>query len=877
MKKKSYGMLAMSLLLGLASCSDEVPWSSSDSEGSIKLELSADGRIMSQTRAQDGDETAQAPGVEEFSVSLKTPDGSFSKIWNSVDQFNAEAGFSVGEYILAGFYGDINTEGFEKPYFYGQTSVNVYPGSQETAHITATLANSMVSIRYSDKFKESFSAYSSAIQSEGHEWVVFAGTETRPAYVAPGEIKLNLTLTNYLDKQVTIQPASFQAQPRHHYVVNLDVTENLGELTLNVVFEENVVNETVEVSLGDDLFNSPAPTVSISDSDTDEVTFSGYEYVTELPSAEFKVVAFGGLSKANLNIITESNYTPSFGKSIQLVGATALEQQQLASEGIECIGFFKIVDKMGVVKVGDFLKKLPAGDYTIELEAVDNLTRVSEPSAKIHINLNKVEWGFASEQTPVDFGATKVAVDITTNCEAIKDAIKFKAPDANNRMADVPESNVEVTSTDNGGTYTLHYVLTVDPQTNSNVDIHATFGGNTIYTKVPVNGPDLKVEADAFARYAVLQFSGSAVADESVINNIRVYKGGKEVSATDLVFDAARKQIIIKGLTPSTEYADYSVKLSNYDLPVESFTTEATTALANGDFEASSNTINLPNINVGGVFQISAVGVKSNTQLYTTISKNTADGWADLNQLTCFPGSSNPNTWYMVPSTWVENGQAVIQSVGYHHNGESIPTDTKGTSMAYYSTKVPAQLNVSTGELFLGSYPFGVNESSRTDGVEWRTRPSSLSFEYQYVPQVDTEEGEAYIQVIGADGAVLSQQTVYLPAASSMTQKTVQLSDYKFGVKAASIKIGFKSTKTGQTPVIHKPTGSELKEDEVNTNNYRGEGSWSGLTHNGTLKIETYKAKATGSTLTIDNVVLGYDFKAPAASPVNAKKSNKRR
>ena len=863
MNKKTYGALALSLLLGLSSCSDDAPWYGSDSEGGIHLELSADGRVASQTRADDSVSPIE-PSADEFSVSLKKSDNSFSKTWASVEAFNREGSFPVGQYTLAASYGDLNVEGFDNPYFYGQTSVDVSPSSLSEAKIVASLANSMVSIRYTDALKNNFTAYSAAVQSEGHEWVVFSQQEDRPAFIAPGnDVKLNLTLTDTEGRQVTIQPASFTAQPRHHYIVNIGVNGSTGNLVLDVQFEENVVNETVEVSLDDDLFTAEPPAVKAVGFEADS-TIEGFEGLIELPQAEFQVFTFGGLSKANLNFETNSDYTPSFGKNIQLVNASDVDQSRLASEGIECVGFFKKPEKMGIVRVTDFLKKLPVGSHTIELQAVDAFTRVSAP-VKLSVVIKKVQFEFEAVVKSV-FGTTELVVDITTNCPDVKEQFTFRAPDSNNKMEEVKVTRIEQLETPGKLGTTYRYHLAVKPQTGSEADVEATYNSTTISTKVPMVLPEYSFATDAFARYVLIKLSSEDTDIQQLADNLKFFNNGTEISKNNISFDAANGIIKIVGLTPGASYNDMTAQLGRVSKTVPAFITETENSLSNGDFSSLGDKISINPINSGGIYRITFVftGTYYNK---TSINRDTPADWATLNPLTYYPDATTKNTWYMVPSTWVDNGQAVIQTVGYSHNGkvleESHPNNT-----TYYSVVSPelSDLDVTSGELFLGSYSFDGN-AQRTDGITWTSRPASLTFDYQY-EALGNENGEVYIKLYDKDNKVIASSTAALPASSSMITKTVMLPNYTFGSKAARIELSFKSTQSGTTPTVNIPKGSELSEsDYVNAGNF---------TSNSTrIKENEYKAVARGSKLTIDNVTLGYDPLATA----NAKRklSNKRR
>lgn len=863
---KGLSFLMVSAMVALSSCSDESPWYGSDTTGGISLEVSADGRVMRQTRADDDQVSPIVPRPDQFKVNLKNNDGSYSKDWQSLEAFNREPSFPIGDYTLTASYGDINVQGFELPYFMGYAPVHVTPSEETEVKVVATLGNSMVSVRYTDAFTQNFPKYSAKVQSEGHDWVVFTQEETRPAYIAPGnEVKLNLTLTDSEGREVTIQPATFSAEARHHYIVTIGVNGSTGNLVLNVQFEENVINETVEVSLGDDLFTAQPPVVKAIGFAADS-GIEGFEGLTDLPSAEFQVITFGGLSKANLNFETDGSFVPAFGKSAQLVNADESLQNELSQAGIECVGFFKKPEKMGLVRITDFLKKLPAGVHTVELQAVDALTRVSDP-VKITVNLRKVQFAFGQPAT-VAFGATEIYVDINTNCPAVKDLFTFRAPDSNNRMVDVSVKNVEDLQTPGTLGYTYRYTLSVDPQNGSEVDVIATYNGSSITTKLPVAVPDYTLVPDAFAHHVMLKVTDNNVDARQIVDNLKLFNNGTEIPKGNISYDADNKIITIVGLTAGTTYAGMTSQLGKASKPIASFTTENEQELPNGDFSLTSPTLNIPKLKVGGEFYIGFGRIGSIThsisQIYSSILRNTPDGWANLNELTCYSGSTNQNTWYMVPSTWAENGKTTIQSVGYNHDGKEIPGSDNGVTTIYYCQNVPedGDLIKASGELFLGQYSYN-NGESRVNGIDWFSRPMSISFNYSY-KAIEGEKGEAYITIEGDGGEVLATKTVLLDdTGSSEKTCTISLNDYKFGKVAKKLILGFKST-SGSKVNIKMP--DSLAEGLTST----------GYIGDRTIGANSYHAVATGSVLTLSNVVLGYDFSNSAAA-AKRKSSSKRR
>lgn len=852
MKKFNYGLLMLGVLAAgvITSCSDDSIWNGPEGEGAITLNFEMDSKVMRHTRADDT-MSPVVPDKSQFCVALEKSDGSYANSWTSLEGFHREKSFPIGDYKISAFYGDIDREGFDAPYYYGDADVHVSPGAEADVSIVATLANAMVSVRYTDEFAEAFPQYSAAVQSEGHDWVVFASNETRPAYIAPQDVKLNLTLTNSAGQQQTIQPATFTALPRHHYVITIGVNGAAsGDLSLDVQFDDDVVAETIHVSLGDDLFSSPAPTVSAKGF-THDTPISRFEFASA-QNTQYDVIAFGGLKSATLTFIS-SDYSPAFGKSVELVNAPSLTAQQLAAEGVDCKGFFTNVDRMGVVNVTDLIQRLPAGNYTIQLQAVDNMTRVSEPVSLI-LNVTPVKIEL-SAPVSAEFMASEISVDLSTNCTDIKDNVTFTATNANNQIKPVEIKSVAVINPASPGLgYNFRYTLAIEPQVRANIEVEAQVGNKKADTKVQMQMPECNITTDAFAHYVKLAIDiNPASAKEEFVNHLSFYNGADLIPTANVSYDKSSGLITIVGLTPALSYQNLSMMCANQSYPIPVFTTEAEADVTNGSFTATKQTININPIQVGGKYHVGAFDYYNRT----SIVRAEPTGWASLNALTCYSGSNPLNTWFVVPSTFADNGTVTLRSVGYNHAGSVPSTSGSFGSRNYYCENAPtdAQLNKHAGELFLGSYSYNGSES-RADGVTFSSRPSQLSFKYKYTP-VNGEKGEAYIQILDAAGSVIASGNVKLSAAASMTTVNVPLAGYPFGKKAASIRLGFRSTEKGVTPSVVIPSGSDLKEDGVklNTDYY-----W-------TLSENNYRALAVGSVLVIDDVALSY-----ASSPAKSSK-----
>lgn len=872
-KQIQQGMLLAALVMAgsLTSCSDESPWSGSDSEGGVRLSLSTDGRVMRNGTRADDNQCPYIPEVSSFRVSMTNADGSFSKQWDNIDLFNKEDRFSIGDYQLKAFYGDMNQEGFALPYYEGVADVHIAPGELTQTEVTATLANTMVSIRYTEAFTRNFKAWSAAVQTEGHTDVVFAQNETRPAFIDPtagSEVKFKLTMTNMEDKTVTVEPAKFTAQARHHYIVTVNATGDIekGNLTLDLQFDDNVVTESVDLNLGDDLFNAPAPEIKLQGVTADQTV----ETITRSDpgvNPMFNIVAYGGFKEVNFNVITDAEFNLSTGgKAVNLAGLSPLQQSQIANDGIEVFGIYHDSDKedskMAVVKVKKFIEKLPAGEYTIQMSVVDNKTQSSE-NVSFKVKVSELAYTLV-HVGDIPYGSTQTDVTVNTNAAGIKDKLTFTVSDGSGNMVQAKVKSVTgpTDNADESLKYQMVYSLEIPAVTTHKVKIVASVETKSAEVEVAVEAPEYTLTADAFAKTVVFKVESEIA---NVCKNLKFYDGDAEIPANRIKRDATNGMVQITGLNAATKYANIHSSLNGFMKAVPEFTTEAAKDVDNGDFSSPGTALTYTDLQVGGKYKAGAITYTNAVNINLEQPAN----WASLNALTFFSGSSCKNSWFMVPSTFVEsnggNKRAVIRTVGYNHNGTEPATTGAFFSIDYYNTNSPDKSSFTrcAGELFLGSYTMSGSTGNKSKGVAFASRPNMLSFDYMYSTD-DSEQGEVEIEVFDNDGNVIASASKALSAQESMNGTTVALPAYPFGKKAAKLYVCFRSAKkrNGTDLYIDVPQGKELEE-------------WSGVlpvtpyVHH--LTENQYNAKATGSVLKVDNVKLGYE------ESVNVTKSAPRR
>lgn len=862
---------AMAVVIGLTACADENPWGNTSKEkGKISISLTTNSGISTakpifrsgeETKATDPNNLntyIKVPSPEDFSIKLEKSDGSYSKTWISLSAFKEEAAkstFNTGSYTMTAFYGEKGKQDFDSPYFEASSSFAVLSDQTQEVSLQAELVNSMVKVNYTDAFKNYMKEYHTKIHTEGKtDDIIYRMDETKPAFLEPNNAALTVHFTTK-DKDFTrdLYLGEFAPMAKTLHNLTLDITESQnGNRALIISFDETLEDEDISIDLTNELYTTPAPVITCVGFNNGE-TLDMLEGAQSSSDLKMNVMAEGFIESATLTV-ESSNYEPGWGKEIDLCKATDLQKQQIKTAGIEAFGFGieAATDKSAFLTLTKFCKSLPKGVHKISLVVTDKNECVSEIACVI---LNSEEITILRvEEKPIEYGSGTVILTLDYNGQKPEDLV-FRS----NGQDLTVSSREDDTSTRAFETKRYIFTLTNVPgTTKSEVEIsvsHKTKSPEMI--TIPVIVPEYQIrEYDAFSKYAYLRVTAEDPTKLStIIDHLAIKGNGNDLTIANR--DASNGIITLTGLTPNTSYAVTSSITDDDWSSNGSLKTEEDSPINNGNFESKIvNYISFDNIQVGGKYKVSPVDYT----LSSSIKRDTPIGWATINDLTAYDGSKNKNSWFIVPSTYVENGSAIIRSVGYNHDGTTPNTSGGAFNRTYYCENSPSdnQLERAAGELFLGSYTFN-GSKTRDEGIGFSSRPSSISFDYKYTLDKGNhyDQGSAFIDLFDSEGNSLGNKEIIILDASTETKTiTVDFNYGQFGKKAAMIKISFKSSNQ-QTPPIYIPSGSELNEGKTLGNH--------------TLSANSYKAVAIGSELIIDNVVAHYGD-APGTTPAAAPK-----
>lgn len=792
MKKTILSGISALMLFASAGCSDT--WNVyNEATGRISPAVGLDGKTVTSRKAAPTSRAEADPnGVTDdlLSLRLSKTDGTSTEEFPSVADFPLENEFPVGEYILEAYYGDVNIQGFAKPAYYGSHKFVVADKMTTAVGLTATLANSMVTLSYTDAFKGYMSDWTATVND-----IEYAKDETRPVYVKPGDVGITVSVKKPNGIEATFQLKKVTAKPRYRYNVTVDVNEgNVGDATLVITFDESFDNtKTIEIDLSDKALGSPLPEMHPDGFDpaAPVSVLSGIAYSTPL---SMNIVAQAGIGSATLKTESASLLAQGWPAEIDLVEADAATQARLTALGLETIGLWPEAGKMAVIDFAGVARSLTtiAGDTneaSFTITATDAQMRPCEP-VTLRMAVEDVTLELNDNGDTFEPG-TPLSVKLSFNGPDVARNVSFEYFDNSTwKPATVLSVN------ESTGRAAASYIVTIDTPADFDDDLRVRARCGTVVSseyvarQTPVDFNVTVNENDVFARYAYVSIE-SVEGVMAPANDKLVFTLNSAAVTPEWDGNSA----LIKGLNPGT---DNELKVAYRKVSkAVTINAEAATQLANSGMEewtSHAHKSNCVEWFVGG------------------------DIWTTMNPVTISQYSGG-NYSYKATSGTKETSDAhagkaaVIRTVGWGSSNNNFGALSK----VKYVTR---------GELALGNWN-GVDpiyEATPNYGIDFVSRPSALSFWYKF-NEVKGFKGNAEVSVLDAAGNVLSSASFEIAAQDSYVQKQLPLTYTRGAAKAKTLKVIFRSTaadvplskdninlNTGVNPEF---LGSELYIDDI--------------------------------------------------------------
>lgn len=238
MMKHLKTIIGIAVLCALFSCAK----SQSDGRGQVVFKVASNQTVADVTKSNVSDYT-NLPSAGEFTITIK--DASSALVWTGkISDWDPTTVLLAGEYTVEAVFGALESEGFNKPYFYGSKSFTVV-GSESTAvTVPVALANTIIKITCTETFKNYFKNYEFKLTRDGDAVVLFAKDEERAAFIDGYKIKVEGVLTsetkihNFSKEYTNLNEATA-------YTLIFDAS-NVGGSTITISFNDMVE----EIELG---------------------------------------------------------------------------------------------------------------------------------------------------------------------------------------------------------------------------------------------------------------------------------------------------------------------------------------------------------------------------------------------------------------------------------------------------------------------------------------------------------------------------------------------------------------------------------------------------------------------------------------------------
>ena len=191
--------------------------------------------------------------TEDFKVNIFRADGTEAMTFESALDMPDTIELEIGNYYVEAHSDNNLPAAFENPYYFGVSTVfTISSNIPQSVLINCELANTIVTVAYSDNVMNSFVDYTATVSTE-LDSLVFSKDETRMGYfqTLPLEIMVELT---YLkpdgsDTSKILSGNIPDPLSNRHYEILIDASINEGMATFQILLDSDEVQvEAVEIT-----------------------------------------------------------------------------------------------------------------------------------------------------------------------------------------------------------------------------------------------------------------------------------------------------------------------------------------------------------------------------------------------------------------------------------------------------------------------------------------------------------------------------------------------------------------------------------------------------------------------------------------------------
>lgn len=252
-------------------------------------------------------------GTEDFKVAIFDSNDNEVISFAKASDIPEEIELEIGEYYAIAHSDNNLPAAFENPYYYGRSeTVTITPETAKAITINCELANTMVSVIYSDNVKNQYVDYTTTIQSSSGT-LIFPKNETRIGYFQPLPLTITVTLnwqeSGGVIKSKIITGSISAPLPKKHYEIHINASDVEGSALLQINLNETSVPVEV-VELIDGIIEPPSGKLEYGDLIITEIMYDPVA-LSDATGEWFEIYNTSGHSIDLKNLVIRKNDTES--------------------------------------------------------------------------------------------------------------------------------------------------------------------------------------------------------------------------------------------------------------------------------------------------------------------------------------------------------------------------------------------------------------------------------------------------------------------------------------------------------------------------------------------------------------------------------------
>jgi hypothetical protein len=181
---------------------------------------------------------------EDFKVSILKPGGEEILSFERASDIPAQIELDPGQYYVVAYSDNNLPAAFENPYYYGESAVfTITAAAHQNVTVNCELANTIVSIVYSDLIKTGYADYRTIVSTSAGS-LTFTKSETRSGYFQPLPLNISVMLKQQKSDgtmdSVKLTGNIPAPQPKKKYEIHVDAPLAEGLAAFQIVVDETI-------------------------------------------------------------------------------------------------------------------------------------------------------------------------------------------------------------------------------------------------------------------------------------------------------------------------------------------------------------------------------------------------------------------------------------------------------------------------------------------------------------------------------------------------------------------------------------------------------------------------------------------------------------